>query len=77
MILFTSYQASADSPLTSTEIYKAYDKLPIILLAGNSKGLLIEELIKYLVEKDNPTDVKVALINRLGWDIKGKKMLVF
>ncbi len=73
MILFTSYQASADSPLTSTEIYKAYDKLPIIQLAGNSKGLLTEELIKYLVEKDNPTDVKVALINRLGWDIKGKK----
>ena len=77
MILFTSYQASADSPLTSTEIYKAYDKLPIIQLAGNSKGLLIEELIKYLVEKDNPTDVKVALINRLGWDIKGKKNASF
>ena len=73
MILFTSYQASADSPLTSTEIYKAYDKLPIIQLAGNTKGLLTEELIKYLADNGNPTDVKVALINRLGWDIKGKK----
>jgi hypothetical protein len=73
MILFTSYQASADSPLTSTEIYKAYDKLPIIQLAGNSKGLLTEELIKYLADNGNPTDVKIALINRLGWDIKGKK----
>ncbi len=77
MILFTSYQASADSPLTSTEIYKAYDKLPIIQLAGNSKGLLTEELIKYLADNGNPTDVKIALINRLGWDIKGKKMLTF
>ena len=73
MLLFTSYQASADSPLTSTEIYKAYEKLPIIQLAGNSKGLLTEELIKYLVDKDNPTDVKIALINRLGWNLKGKK----
>jgi hypothetical protein len=73
MLLFTSNHAFADSPLTSTEIYKAYDKLPIIQLAGNSKGLLTEELIKYLVDTGNPTDVKIALINRLGWHIKGKK----
>jgi len=73
MLLFTSNHAFADSPLTSTEIYKAYDKLPIIQLAGNSKGLLTVELIKYLVDTGNPTDVKIALINRLGWDIKGKK----
>jgi hypothetical protein len=72
-MLFFSYQASADSPLTSTEFYKAYEKLPIIQVAGNSNGLLTKELIKYLADKDNPTDVKIALINRLGWNIKGKK----
>ncbi len=72
-MLFFSYQASADSPLTSTEFYKAYEKLPIIQLAGDSNGLLTKELIKYLADKDNPTDVKIALINRLGWNIKGKK----
>jgi len=71
-LLFSSYYASADSPLTSTEIYKAYEKLPIIQLAGNSSGLLTKELIKYLADKDNPTDVKIAIINRLGWDTKGK-----
>ena len=71
-MLFFSYQASADSPLTSTEFYKAYEKLPIIQLAGNSNGLLTKELMNYLVDKDNPTDVKIAIINRLGWDIKGK-----
>jgi hypothetical protein len=72
-MLFFSYQASADSPLTSTEFYKAYEQLPIIQLAGTSNGLLTKELIKYLDNKDNPTDVKIALINRLGWNIKGKK----
>ena len=72
-MLFFSYQASADSPLTSTEFYKAYEKLPIIQLAGNSNSLLTKELMNYLVDKDNPTDVKIALINRLGWNIKGKK----
>lgn len=71
-MLFFSYQASADSPLTSTEFYKAYEKLPIIQLAGNSNGLLTKELMNYLVDKGNPTDVKIAIINRLGWDIKGK-----
>lgn len=71
-MLFFSYQASADSPLTSTEFYKAYEKLPIIQLAGNSNGLLTKELMNYLADKDNPTDVKIAMINRLGWDTKGK-----
>jgi hypothetical protein len=72
-MLFSSYQASADSPLTSTEFYKAYEQLPIIQLAGSSNGLLNKALINYLVDKDNPTDVKIALINRLGWNIKGKR----
>jgi len=71
-MLFFNYQASADSPLTSTEFYKAYEKLPIIQLAGNSNGLLTKELMNYLADKDNPTDVKIAMINRLGWDTKGK-----
>ena len=71
-MLFFSYQASADSPLTSTEFYKAYEKLSIIQLASKSNGLLTKELIKYLADKDNPTDVKIAIINRLGWDTKGK-----
>jgi hypothetical protein len=73
ILLFTSYKASADSPLTSTEFYKAYEQLPIIQIAANSNGLLTKELIKYLDNKDNPTDVKIAIINRLGWNIKGKK----
>ena len=71
-MLFFSYQSSADSPLTSTEFYKAYEKLSIIQLASKSNGLLTKELIKYLADKDNPTDVKIAIINRLGWDTKGK-----
>jgi hypothetical protein len=70
--LFTLNNASADSPLTSTDFYKAYEKLSIIELASTSKGLLNEKLISYLADKNNPIDVKTALINRLGWNIKGK-----
>ena len=70
--LFTFNNASVDSPLTSTEFYKAYKKSPIIELAGTSKGLLNDKLISYLADKNNPIDIKVALINRLGWNIKGK-----
>ena len=70
--LFTINNASADSPLTSTEFYRAYEKLPIIELAGTSKGLLNEKLITYLADNNNPIDVKTALINRLSWNIKGK-----
>ena len=70
--LFTFNNASVDSPLTSTEFYKAYKKSPIIELAGTSKGLLNDKLISYLADKNNPIDVKAALINRLGWNIQGK-----
>jgi len=69
---FTFNNASADSPLTSTDFYKAYEKLPIIELAGTSKGFLNDKLISYLADKNNPIDIKVALINRIGWNIKGK-----
>ena len=70
--LFNFNNASVDSPLTSTEFYKAYKKSPIIELAGTSKGLLNDKLISYLADRNNPIDVKAALINRLGWNIKGK-----
>lgn len=68
----TSYQKLfADSPLTSTEISKAYKDLAIIEIASGSEGKLIFELLAYL-DGNNPLDVKIALINELSWDFKGK-----
>jgi hypothetical protein len=71
IFLFSSH-SFADSPLTSTQFYKAYGSLPIIQDASKSKGILTEKLMRYLSDPSHPIDIKVALINRLGWDINGK-----
>ena len=60
----------ADSPLTSTEFNRPYSDDRMVILAG--KGRLTPEMIEYLASENNPIDVKMALINRLGWDFNGK-----
>ncbi len=62
----------ADSPLTSTQFYKAYESEQIIQDASKSKGILTEKLMIYLSDPSHPIDIKVALINRLGWNINRK-----
>ena len=63
----------ADSPLTSTEFSKAYLNEPILVKASKSRGILSKELMSYLTDESNPVDMKVALINKLGWSSKGEK----
>ena len=62
----------ADSPLTSTDFSDAYQDEEIIIKASEANGQLTKELMKYLIKKKNPIDVKMALINELSWDIDGK-----
>ena len=71
-IFFFSSNSFADSPLTSTQFYKAYESVQIVQDAANSKGILTEKLMNYLSDPSHPIDIKVALINRLGWNINGK-----
>ena len=66
----------ADSPLTSTEFSKAYLNEPILVKASKSRGILSKELMSYLTDESNPVDMKVALINKLGWSSKGKNNAV-
>ena len=61
----------ADSPLTSTDFYKAYLDIPLIQKTANSKGILTDEVFEYLTSK-NSLDKKVALINALKWEFDGK-----
>jgi hypothetical protein len=63
----------ADSPLTSTDIYLAYEDEPIVELAGKSEGVLNKELSEYLADAKNPIDIKMAVINRIGWKINGNQ----
>jgi hypothetical protein len=72
-LFLSSSKVFADSPLTSTEFYKVYSTEKIIDEAANSNGILTGKLMIYLTNPLQPIDVKMALINRLGWNPKGKK----
>lgn len=62
----------ADSPLTSTEFYKAYAQNAIIKKTIQARGQLTPELVAYLTNSSNPIALKMAVINGLGWNYKEK-----
>ena len=64
---------NADSPLTSTDFYKAYLDIPEVLEASKSDGVLSSNFFNFLNAKENKIDAKIALINALKWNLKGKK----
>ena len=66
--------AWADSPLTSTHFAKAYADVPIVTQATNASGKLNSRLLDYVSDSRNPIDVRVAVINALGWDFHGTKI---
>lgn len=69
LIAHTSF---ADSPLTSTPFYKGYLDIAIIKNAAKSNGTITEQQLQFLTNSKNPIAVKLALINSLGWNVKGK-----
>ena len=62
---------NADSPITSTEFYKAYLHIPEVEEA-HTIGVLSEGIAEYLFNSDNSLDKKAAVINALSWDIDRK-----
>lgn len=71
LILFFTSVLLADSPLTSTDIAKAYMDESIVMEANETSGILTENLMEYLYNKKNPIQVKIALINKIGWNFEG------
>lgn len=67
-----SFSVFADSPLTSTDFSAAYETEPIVIAASKTNGVLTDELMDYLTGKNNPVDLKMAVINKLGWNFDGK-----
>lgn len=61
----------ADSPITSTQFYKAYRDIELVQEAKLS-GTLNKRIFDYLSSPTNPIDVKAAIINALGWKLEGK-----
>jgi len=71
-LLISAVQLSfADSALTSTEFYKAYLDVPIVKAAADQPNHLSEAAKAYLFDEANPLDVKLALINAVGWKFEG------
>ncbi|MBP6183121.1 hypothetical protein [Flavobacterium sp.] len=69
---FVANTSFADSPLTSTPFYKGYMDIAIIKTASKSNGIITEQQLQFLTNSKNPIAIKLALINGLGWDTKGK-----
>ncbi len=62
---------NADSPITSTDFYKAYLHVPEVEEAYET-GVLSEEIAQYLLDPENSLDKKSAVINALSWDFDRK-----
>lgn len=73
LILLISQYTFADSPLTSTDFYKAYMDVPLVQEALNSKGKITNEMMAYINSDTNSLEVKLAIINAIGWNVKGNK----
>ncbi len=71
LILFISQNTFADSPLTSTDFYKAYMDVPLVQEALNSKSKITNEMLEYIYSDTNPLEIKLAIINAIGWKVKG------
>ncbi|MDG0810399.1 copper amine oxidase N-terminal domain-containing protein [Cohnella rhizosphaerae] len=59
--------AHADSPVTSTDFYKAYTDEPIVQKALQAGGMTAE-LATYLADESSPLALRAAVINALGWE---------
>jgi hypothetical protein len=61
--------AWADSPLTSTEFWPAYQDIPEIAAAAEDG--LTERGYQFLISPQTPYDQKAAYINAMGWRFEG------
>jgi PDZ domain-containing secreted protein len=69
---FVANTSFADSPLTSTDFHMGYIDIAIIKQASKSDGIITEKQLQFLTNAKNPIAIKLALINSLGWETKGK-----
>mgnify|MGYP001810830328 CR=1 FL=1 len=72
ILLSSSVTVFADSPLTSTIFYSAYEGSPKVQEALNCNGVISDDLMKFLNSKKNSISLKVAVIKALGWYFEGQ-----
>lgn len=70
LMAFTA--AWADSPLTSTHFADAYSDHPMVQMASQEMQYDIPTtLLNFLANKNEPVDVRLAVINKIGWNFDG------
>ncbi|MBO4674208.1 MAG: hypothetical protein J5616_07650 [Bacteroidaceae bacterium] len=66
----------ADSPLTSTDFAECYKDHPMVQMALNmendSEADVPVSMLDFLANKKSPIDVRLAVINAIGWNFNGK-----
>ncbi|HRE40923.1 MAG TPA: hypothetical protein PLG90_06285 [Ignavibacteria bacterium] len=68
---FLTVNVYADSPITSTDFYKAYTDMEMVRHAKEC-GLIAPAEVEFLRDPLKPIDEKVAIINAFGWEVDGK-----
>lgn len=71
--LFTARLAKADSPLTESFFAAIYQREEIITYTKSCDGKLDSKLMYFLTDEPAPLSLKLAVINQLGWNIKGNR----
>ena len=70
MLAFTA--GWADSPLTSTHFAEAYSDHPMVQMADKMMQYdMPTTLLNFLANKNEPVDVRLAVINKIGWNFDG------
>ena len=70
MLAFTA--GWADSPLTSTHFSDAYTDHPMVQMADQMmQNDIPTTLLNFLADKNSPVDVRLAVINKIGWNFDG------
>ena len=70
MLAFTA--GWADSPLTSTHFADAYSDHPMVQMADEMmQHDMPTTLLNFLANKNEPVDVRLAVINKIGWNFDG------
>lgn len=62
--------AHADSPLTSTDFHTAYADVAMVGRAQHDG--ITAQVAAFLDDANNPIDVRLAMVNAMGWKIDGK-----
>lgn len=75
MLIILASTIYADSPLTSTDFYRAYLDVPLVKKAAGSPGKLTKEMMEYLRNDNNPLDKRIALVNAVGWYVENQSTL--